>query len=199
MKKMALALGLWGSLSVFVSADDLSRENKRTVCAACHGPQGVSVLSQWPSLAGQHADYLVKQIQDMKDRNGREVPSMTSVVTQLSELDIADIAAFYASKPIPENSTPKKYMARGEQLYRGGDFSRHITACIACHGPKGTGNAEAGFPVLSGQQANYTIQQLHAFKDKTRQNDLFAIMRDISARMSDNDIDAVSYYVAGLH
>ena len=199
MKKMALALGLWGTFSVCAATEDSYRQEKLIVCAACHGPKGVSVHSEWPSLAGQHASYLAKQLRNIKQKNGRDVPSMASVVAVLSEQDIEDIARFYASQPIPENSTPKKYIPRGQQLYRGGDFSKHITACIACHGPKGTGNAEAGFPVLSGQQANYTMLQLQAYKDNKRSNDLYSIMHDISARMSKEDIEAVSYYVAGLH
>ena len=84
-------------------------------------------------------------------------------------------------------------------MYRGGDFNKHITACIACHGPKGTGNAQAGFPSISGQHAAYTIQQLQDFKEGKRKNDLNSIMRDISARMSIEDMEAVANYIAGLY
>lgn len=80
-----------------------------------------------------------------------------------------------------------------------GDYAKQITACIACHGPKGTGNAQAGFPALSGQHAQYTILQLELFKDKKRSNDLNGIMRDISAHMSTDDMAAVAYYIQGLH
>ena len=117
----------------------------------------------------------------------------------LSEQDMEDLAIFYAKQPIPQGKTAKKYLARGEQLYRGGDFSKHITACIACHGPKGTGNAQAGFPVVSGQQAAYTILQLEAFKSGQRSNDLNSIMHDISGRMSKEDMEAVANYMAGLY
>ena len=169
-----------------------------TSCRPCHGERGISTNPLWPNLAGQHARYLEKQLTDFKQKN-RTAATMLALVNQLSTKDIADLSAFYAKEPIPENKTPKQYLTRGEQLYRGGDFSKHITACIACHGPKGTGNGEAGFPVLSGQQPDYTIQQLNAFKTKERRNDLNAIMQDISARMSADDINAVAYYVAGLH
>ncbi len=199
MKKMVLALALLSTFAVYAAIENLPGQEKSVVCAACHGPNGVSANSEWPSLAGQHASYLAKQLHDFKQHTNREAATMTPMVTHLNQQDIADIAIFYASLPIPKNSVAKKYISRGEQLYRGGDFSKHITACIACHGPKGTGNAEAGFPVLSGQHANYSIQQLQAFKDNKRKNDLNSIMRDISKRMSRADIEAVANYVSGLH
>ena len=76
---------------------------------------------------------------------------------------------------------------------------KRITACIACHGPQGTGNAQAGFPVLSGQHAAYTVLQLVAFKDGKRKNDLNHIMQDISNRMSKEDMEAVAHYIEALH
>lgn len=199
MKKIAFLLVLWSTFAAFAAGDYQAGQEKSTACAACHGPTGVSVNPIWPSLAGQHASYLVKQLHDFKNKQQRDAPTMSPLAASLSEQDIEDLATFYARQPIPENTTPEKYVKRGEQLYRGGDFSQHITACIACHGPTGNGNAQANFPVLSGQQAAYTIQQLQAFKDKKRNNDLNSIMRDISGRMSTEDMQAVAYYVAGLH
>lgn len=199
MKKIAFLLTLWITSATFAAGDYQAGQEKSTTCAACHGPTGVSVNPMWPSLAGQHASYLAKQLRDFKNKQQRDAPMMTALAASLSEQDIEDLAAFYARQPIPENTTPEKYVKRGEQLYRGGDFSQHITACIACHGPTGNGNAQANFPVLSGQQVDYTIQQLQAFKDKKRSNDLNSIMRDISSRMSTEDMQAVAYYVAGLH
>lgn len=199
MKKIAFLLTLWITSATFAAGDYQAGQEKSTTCAACHGPTGVSVNPMWPSLAGQHASYLAKQLRDFKNKQQRDAPMMTALAASLSEQDIEDLAAFYARQPIPENTTPEKYVKRGEQLYRGGDFSQHITACIACHGPTGNGNAQANFPVLSGQQAAYTTLQLQAFKDKKRSNDLNSIMRDISGRMSTDDMEAVAHYVAGLH
>lgn len=187
------------TLPVLAAGDFNAGEQKSTICAACHGPKGVSVNPDWPSLAGQHAGYIIKQLNDYKTGKQRNAATMTSIVAALSEQDMIDLAAFYSQLPLPQGATPKQYLARGEQLYRGGDFKKHITACIACHGPRGTGNAQAGFPVLSGQQANYTLLQLHAFKDGTRTNDLNGIMQDISSRMDKEDMEAVSQYVSGLH
>ncbi|KTD46034.1 cytochrome c4 [Legionella rubrilucens] len=172
---------------------------KAAVCVACHGEKGNSANPEWPNLAGQHAGYLLKQLKDFKAAKTRNVPAMTAIVAGMSEEDMAELAQYYAEMPLAEASTPEKYLKRGEQLYRGGDFNQHITACIACHGPKGTGNAQAGFPVVSGQHAPYVIQQLKAFKERKRTNDLNSIMQDISARMSDDDMAAVAYYMQGLY
>lgn len=171
------------------------------VCAGCHGAQGISLNPEWPSLAGQHARYLAKQMQDYKSATTRNAAIMTPMAMPLSDKDITEIAAYYTALPLPEGNAPEQYKdkARGEELYRQGDINKHITACIACHGPQGAGNAQAGFPVLAGQQPGYTVQQLLAFKDKTRRNDLNSIMRDISGRMDQDDMDAVAHYLAGLH
>ncbi len=192
-------IGFFLILCMAFSIHAMEASQTATVCAACHGPTGLSTSPIWPHLAGQHAAYLNKQLHDFKSNHGRTDPSMTPLVATLSDQDILELAQFYAAQPIPSGNTPKHHLSRGEQLYRGGDFTKHITACIACHGPQGTGNAEAGFPVLSGQQPAYTIQQLQAFKDKKRSNDLNAIMRDISARMSTKDMEAVAHYVSGLY
>ena len=199
MKKMVLFLALWSNFAGYAAGVYQAGQEKSTVCAACHGPAGVSTNPVWPHLAGQYVGYLTKQLNDFKYHQGRADPTMAPMVATLSEQDIADLAVFYVKQPRPEGSTPTKYLKRGEQLYRGGDYSKHITACIACHGPKGTGNAQAGFPALSGQQAAYTVLQLQAFKDKKRSNDLNSIMREISARMSTEDMVAVANYIAGLY
>ncbi|WP_408607003.1 c-type cytochrome [Legionella spiritensis] len=172
---------------------------KAAVCVACHGQQGNSSNPEWPNIAGQHAGYLRKQLLDFKQGKTRNAPAMTSILANLSDDDLTLLAGYYAAMPLAEGKTPAKYLERGEQLYRGGDLDKKITACIACHGPKGTGNGQAGFPVLSGQHAPYTILQLQLFKDHKRTNDLNSIMQDISARMSQEDMKAVAYYMQGLY
>ena len=200
MKKTVLILLSLCCSSVLNAGGDLrAGEQKSTVCAACHGAKGVSPNPIWPNLAGQHQAYFVKQIKDFKDGHHRNSPEMTAMVSNLSRQDIDDLAMFYASFPVPSGVTPKRYLQRGELLYRGGDSDKHITACIACHGPNGTGNAQAGFPVLSGQHAEYTVLQLQQFKEGKRCNDLNSIMQDISKRMDPDDMQAVAHYIAGLY
>lgn len=199
MKKMIFFLSLCASFSTSAAGDVQAGQAKSTVCAACHGEKGASINPIWPHLAGQHAAYLLKQLHDFQQKKGRDDPTMAPMVANLSEQDMEDIAAFYASLPTPPGTVSKALLSRGEQLYRGGDFNKHITACIACHGPKGTGNAEALFPSLSGQQVAYTITQLQAFKDNKRSNDINSIMHDISVRMSQDDMTAVANYISGLY
>lgn len=173
--------------------------NKAIMCAACHGPNGTSSNPLWPNLAGQHPSYFLKQLHDMKDSRLRDAPIMSALITTLSAQDMDDLASYYAKIPTAQGTTPKKFLLRGKQLYRGGDFTKKIAACIACHGPQGSGNAAANFPVLSGQHAAYTVQQLLAFKHGKRKNDLNHIMQDISSRMSQEDMEAVAHYIEGLH
>lgn len=199
MKKILFAVALFGTVATFAASSEPNRSVKQTLCIACHGQKGISPNPEWPNLAGQHASYLLKQLQDIKLGKTRNAPTMLAIVASLSNEDMIELADFYAKLPVAQDKTPLNYLQRGEQLYRGGDFAKHITACIACHGPKGTGNGQAGFPVLSGQHALYTIQQLRAFKDKTRSNDLNSIMRDISGHMDEDDMKAVAYYLQGLY
>ena len=158
MKKFVFILIVY-TTTVF-SAD------KTLICTACHGPKGISSTPQWPNIAGQNATYFAKQLKDMQLGTHRDPSTMAGIVASLNQQDIDDLAAFYAKMPAAEGSTPQQFLKRGEQLYRGGDISKRITACIACHGPKGTGNAQAGFPLIAGQHARYTMLQLNAFKKR---------------------------------
>jgi cytochrome c553 len=176
----------------------LLAEDKSVLCSACHGPKGISNNTEWPSIAGQNSTYFIKQLKDMQ-KGSRPAGAMAAIVASLNPQDIDDLAAYYAKMPAAQGTTPQQFVPRGEQLYRGGDISKHITACIACHGPKGTGNAQAGFPLIAGQHAQYTIMQLNAFKKEIRTNDLNHIMQDISNRMSEEDIEAVAHYIEGLY
>ena len=177
----------------------LVAQDKTALCAACHGSEGISANPQWPNLAGQNSTYFTKQLKDMIAGTHHAASVMAGIVASLTPQDIDDLATYYAKMPGAQGVTPKIYLKRGEQLYRGGDISKHITACIACHGPKGTGNAQAGFPLIAGQHADYTIAQLNAFKAKSRTNDLHHIMQDISSKMNDEDIEAIAHYIEGLY
>ncbi len=198
MKKILYLIFFFMPGMVGAVGNEQAGQEKATLCAACHGPTGVSVNAMWPNLAGQHMTYLIKQLHDLKEGKLRHSPIMAPFVAALTDDDMASLALFYSKQSAPKHHKNKKN-TRGAQLYRVGDTKKHITACIACHGPKGRGNDLAGFPVLSGQQVDYSIQQLQAFKEKSRQNDLNAMMRMISGRMSDEDMKAVSQYVSSLH
>lgn len=199
MKKLALIFILCSPVVVYAQNNPSAGQNKALVCAACHGPKGVSTNPEWPNLAGQNEKYFTKQLNDLRQGTLRNAPTMSAMIASLNPQDIDDLAAYYAKMPVAQGSSPKKFVQRGEQLYRGGDFNKHIAACIACHGPKGTGNAQAGFPVLSGQHATYTAMQLQAFKDGKRTNDYNHIMQDICGKMTQDDMEAVAHYIEGLY
>lgn len=199
MKFFMMLFGLLISMTAFASGDMEAGKAKASVCAACHGEKGVSNNPIWPNLAGQHESYLIQQLEDYKAGKERDNASMTGMVANLSPQDMADLAAFYHQQPIAEGVASEAGLKRGEQLYRGGDFSKGITACIACHGPRGRGNAEAKFPMVTGQHAQYAVDQLLAFKSGKRKNDLNGIMRNIASHMSKEDMEAVANYMQGLH
>lgn len=209
MKKIVFAVALLGMVTTQAGTGPQSAPEKVKLCGVCHGPTGFSLNPQWPNLAGQHTRYLIKEMQDYKKGVTRNVPMMTAVMATVTEEEIAELAEFYAQQKLPATPPGKEnnekqllnnfpLLAKGEQLYRRGNFAKHIPACIACHGPQGLGNEQAGFPVLAGQHALYISQQLQGFKTQARRNDLNYIMRDISARMSEEEIEAVAYYIQGL-
>lgn len=174
---------------------------KTETCVACHADDGNSVAPLWPKLAGQHEAYLAKQLKEyrMGEEGPRHEPQMYGMVINLSDEDILDLAAYYSSLEQTPGKALADFVDHGEQVYRGGLISKGVTACIGCHGPKGRGNDLAGFPRVSGQNAEYNQEQLKAFREGRRHNDMNGIMRDIAKRMSDDDIKAVSEYMAGLH
>jgi len=197
--KRLLSLLLVLPLTSFAQVDIEAGKQKAVVCAACHQADGNSLNALWPKLAGQHAPYLEKQLQDFKKGTQRSDPSMTGMVAPLSQQDMKNLAAYYASQKVKLEVASSKHLKLGEKLYRAGDFSKKITACIACHGPQGTGNAQAGFPSLSGQHPQYIITQLQNFKSGKRTNDLNQIMQDIAKNLSEKDMTALANYISGLH
>ena len=205
MKKLALILSLLASCSVWAQGSIEAGKAKSQTCVACHGADGNSAIAMYPKLAGQHAKYLEKQLQDLKlgmtsgGKQGRYDPVMSGMAMPLSDEDIADLSAYFASLPTSENSTPENVVEKGKVLYTAGDAERGLTACIACHGARGNGTELSGFPKISGQHADYIKAQLTKFRDGSRGNDMNAMMRDIAKKMTDEDIEVLSQYVGGLH
>ncbi|MGF1802035.1 cytochrome c4 [Vibrio gigantis] len=205
MKKLALILSLLASCSVWAQGSIEAGKAKSQTCVACHGADGNSLVTQYPKLAGQHEKYLEKQLKELKlgmtsgGKQGRYEPVMGAMAMPLSEEDMADLAAYYASLPISSNSTPENVVDEGKVLYTAGNAERGVTACIACHGPRGNGTELSGFPKISGQHADYIKAQLEKFRDGNRNNDMNAMMRDVAKKLTDAEIDTLSKYVGGLH
>ena len=205
MKKLVLIFTLMASYSAWAQGDIDAGKLKAATCVACHGSDGNAIIGQYPKLAGQHADYLVKQLADYKlavtssGARGRSNVIMAGMAAALSATDMADLGAYFSSLPISGNTTPENVIAIAEPLYRFGDSDRGIAACISCHGPRGNGTSLSGFPKISGQNAQYIQLQLQAFRSSARNNDLNAMMRSAAVKLNDNEIEALSAYVGGLH
>ena len=199
---LLLTLGVTGMAQAAGSAvvgDATAGQAKTAVCAACHGPNGNSAAPNFPKLAGQGERYLLKQLTDIKDGK-RQVLEMTGQLTNLSDQDLADIAAYYAQQKNTVGAADPALVARGQALFRGGDLSKGLPACTGCHSPDGVGNAAAGFPHLGGQHADYIEKQLIGFREGDRTNDGdIMTMRSISAKLSNKDIKALASYIQGLH
>jgi cytochrome c553 len=201
MKLQLIALSLISGVlaSSLALAEGSAEEGqaKATPCIACHGLNGNSVNPIWPSLAGQHPQYILKQLQAFK-KGERTDPLMTPMTAPLTEDDMEDLAAYYSKQaPTGLEAEPGK-VSLGQRVYRGGNETLSVAACTACHGPAGSGNPLAMYPSIRGQQAAYVAAQLKAYRAGTRQTDQNQMMRNIASLLNDEQIDAVASYVQGL-
>lgn len=213
MKKLILAAALVAAAvgsaqaqqAAAIVGDAAAGRAKAEVCAACHSADGNSVVGMYPKIAGQNWRYAFKQLLDIKS-GVRPVPVMEPMVAPMSDQDLADVAAFYASQPAGLAQADPALAERGATIYLGGIRDKGVPACAACHSPNGTGNAPAGLPRLGGQHAEYLVTTLRAYRagadgdpaGRTNDGDS-AQMRIIAARLSDAEINALSSYISGLH
>lgn len=178
------------------------RQLVNQVCASCHAEDGNSALPANPVLAGQHADYTLKQLMNFRPRDGKppERPNavMGGMVANLSADELRSLAAYFeAQKRKPRAARDPDLARLGQMIYRGGIAARNVAACTACHGPNGSG-IPAQFPALAGQFAEYTAAQLRAFRVGERANDPNRMMRAVAEKLSDREIAALAEYIAGL-
>ena len=194
---LAFVASLLACTMVYAGGDAAAGKAKSAACAACHGPDGNSPNPEWPKLAGQHPAYLVQQLRAFKGGH-RQNAMMAPMAQNLSEQDMLDLAAYFASQALQSTGAADAELAeQGQRLYRGGIAKRQVAACMGCHGPAGQG-IPPRFPRLSGQHAAYTLQQLLAFKAGSRRSDA-DIMTGIAFRLSEQEIKALAEYLAGLH
>ena len=174
----------------------------KQICAACHAADGNSVAAANPKLASQFPEYLHKQLVNFKPQGAkkaeRENAIMAGMVASLSDSDMRNVAAYFASQKLrPAAASSKELAAQGQKLWRGGNAASGVPACAGCHGPDGAG-IPTQFPRLAGQFAEYVEGQLKLFRAGGRANDPSGMMRGITARMSDLEMKAVAEYAAGL-
>ena len=191
------------SSRAIASGDAAAGQAQALVCSACHGADGATGLDPtYPNLAGQNEKYLFNQLKMIQD-NTRNIVLMTGQLIGKSDQDLANMAAYYASLPgkASQASGDDEAISRGERIYRGGIARKGVAACTACHNPNGMGNAQAGFPRISGQPSAYTIVQLTAYREKTRATDDYVggMMRGVAEGLTDTEIAWVADYIQGLN
>lgn len=181
---------------------------KAAVCAACHGANGLSVVPQFPSLAGQSATYTYVQLQAFKD-GWRDNAVMAGQVATLSDQDMRDLAAHYAAMAPKATQSPDP-ASRGGQLYHDGDSALGIPACQGCHGPDGHGPrpdpsstapqpAWSTFPALAGQPADYVLAQLKAYHDGSRKGSSNTeVMHGAVTNLGEQDMQALATYISTM-
>lgn len=180
--------------------DATAGQAKAAVCGACHGMDGNSADAQYPKLAGQSEQYIARQLADFKSGK-RQNPIMMGMAAALSEQDMQDLGAYFSSTtPLP-GVADQALVEHGQKLYREGDATRAIPACMACHSIDGRGNPGAMYPHLAGQHAQYVEATLKAWHDGTSWGDdaHAKIMPSIATKLDSNDIAALSSYIEGLH
>ena len=172
------------------------------VCAACHNADGNSSIPANPSLAGQHAEYITKQLNDFKPKEGkpaeRENAIMSAMVAPLSQDDMTNLGAYYSKQtPKPGVDKDKALAEQGEKIYRGGNLETGVPACASCHSPNGAG-IPPNYPRIAGQHSDYLAAQLRAFRTEERTRDPNNVMHMIASRMSEKEIQAVAQFMSGL-
>jgi cytochrome c553 len=214
LQVLSVCLALTSASSILHAQGNINAgKQKSTSCASCHGEDGNSMVATFPKLAQQHSSYLKQQLHAFKD-GSRNDPMMSPMALALTDEDIADISAYYATQKISENALPvlepadddqkpadskttiEDIIAQGSNLYRNGDIPNEVSACIACHGPLGEGNKPAGFPALRSQHADYLIKTLTDFKSGSRSNNPDNMMHMIANKMTDKEIKAVAYRIS---
>ena len=201
MIRAAVSLMLLVSLPVFAKGDAEAGQAKSAICAACHGMDGNSTVPNWPKLAGQHESYLTRQATLIKS-GARMVPEMAGITPGLSEQDIEDISAYFASQVSSGGVADESKVELGERIYRAGNAESGVPACMACHGPAGEGNPLSGYPALAGQHSVYTAKALTRFRAGENWGEKDApsqVMNGSAAELTDEEIEALASYLQGLH
>lgn len=194
------ALSALAAPQVFAAGDASAGQAKSAICAACHGVDGNSVVPNWPKLAGQHEQYMTRQVSLIK-AGARMVPEMVGIVAGLSQQDIEDLSAYFAAQPVAAGVADESMLTLGERIFRAGNAESGVPACMACHGPAGEGNPLAGYPALTGQHTVYTANMLTRFRagENWGEGDPSQVMNGSAAELTDEEIAAVASYIQGLY
>ena len=197
---LAILLVLAAASAPAAASDAERGKSIATVCMACHGEDGNSIVGAFPNIAGQSASYIAKQMRDMKS-GMRNPGAMVGIADSFSDADFDDLGAYYATQSLKGGAAGADLAELGEQIYLAGIKRKGVAACAGCHSPSGNGNDAASFPSLRGQWPEYTVAQLKAFRSGQRGNpddSATRMMLDVAMDLSDEEIEAVASYVRGL-
>lgn len=195
----ALCLMSGAAQAQLENADPQRGEAASATCVACHGADGNSVVPNYPNLAGQHADYIYEHLQFYKSGE-RENAIMLGQAAGLDKQTMADLAVYFSELDAELGETPEELLSTGRSIYMGGIAEKGVPACVSCHGPGGMGVPSSGYPRLSGQKVEYTIEQLGLYQSGKRSGyGQAGMMNDIASKLDDEEIQAVANYVRGLY
>ena len=199
MKVMIFLILLAMQLNQAIAGGDPVRgESTSIICIGCHERDGNSTNPVYPKLAAQGEAYLTKQLIDFKNRD-REEEHMTSMVEALSWSDIPDVAAYFSRQKRKASKLESNLSVAGKTIYNNGVPSKNIFACAGCHGVDGSGKPAMKYPALAGQHAEYITKQLKEFRSGTRHNDKKKLMQNVTANLTDEEIEAVSTYISSMN
>lgn len=199
---LIVVFGMTGSVHAATKGDPVAGKDKAALCAGCHGDDGNSLAADFPRLAGQYENYIVKQVRDFQNglrTNNDTMAGMAATVASVQ--DAKDIGAYFSQQKMakePLTKVNKKLAAEGENLFKNGNPKTGVYGCINCHGERGKGKSEAisQFPRIGGQHRDYIIKNLTDFKKGNRSNDPAGMMNAIAKKLSDSEIKAVAEYLS---
>ncbi|RBW49070.1 c-type cytochrome [Marinobacter sp. F3R11] len=202
MKKLiaGFVFGVGLSAMAHGAGDPEAGKQNAVACQACHGQGGAKpIMGSYPKIAGLGERYMYDQLVAIQE-NSRSIPEMTGQLDGKSKQDLQDLAAYFASQDMGVSQADPELVEKGAAVYRGGNMASGVPACSGCHNPQGKGNAPAGYPHIGGQNAEYLVKQLNAYRDGTRNSGTnAAIMMDVASRLTDAEIEAVASYISGLN
>ena len=190
-----LACGLLATGSVWAQADEArAKKIAGGSCFLCHGAQGESTSEVFPRLAGQHAEYVAKQLAAFKSGQ-RKSTAMADMVARLTPDEMLALGRYYAKFSPPKEPPKDPGLAKmGEYIYANGNKFSGVPACVACHGAQGEGSAN--LPRLAHQFSGYLHTQLKQFNKRERTNDN-AVMHAVAEKMTELEMAAVAEYLSG--
>ncbi|WFE68139.1 c-type cytochrome [Thiomicrospira sp. R3] len=177
--------------------------HNQLMCIACHAVTGQPSSRNFVNLNAQPANYLKKMLIDYRDERRAESYGQSKIMTyiskELTDQDISDLAVFYEAQDLPKGKDAGFYADDHiVQLVRIGDMARGVISCAACHGSEGQGNGDL-FPALAGQEADYAIRTLRAYRSGDRNNDVNGMMQNIAKNLTDEEIEGLAAYYENLN